>query len=380
MRLLHIMDYEPRGTRTLDHYILALARKLRDDGWEVRFAFGAEPTPEFQAALIAVGADYVHIPFPFTRTSARSLVRQMSGFRPDILQTSFLSAFTWPLLWLKLCGFARRLVVVDHTGGFVVARRGLKRWLTKLRGKLVGRVVDAVLPVSTAIARRDVEDMCLPAYKVRVVYNGVQTELFRNITRQTSDRLRVVYAGRLIPEKGVMILLQVHDRLRKAGVTGYELLIAGEGSQEGMLKTFCTSTGRDDVQFLGHINSIHELFGSADIVVVPSICDESFGLVLAEAMACGAACLVSDAGALPEVAGAAARVFRAGDLDDLAGQLKELLADPDLRRSLGQAARLRVVSEFTLERMVNGHVAACDSVVRGLGVQSPSAKKLCLSY
>ncbi len=376
-RLLHVMDYEPRGTRSCDHFILDLTQKLRNDGWEVRFAFGAEPTAEFQKALSEAGGSYTVISFPFTRESARSLKRQLDGFRPDVLQTSFLSAFTWALISLKLSGFTRRLVVIDHSSGIAAFRSGWKRSLTKFRGWLVGRVVDAIVPVSKAIARRDIEGMFLPAHKVHVVYNGIRIELFPNIPRPPHKMLRVVYAGQLIPEKGVMTLLQAHDRLRKAGVSSYELLIAGKGAQEADLKAFCIAIGLDNVQFLGHVDSIPQLFGTADIVVVPSVWYEAFGVVLVEAMACGAACLVSNAGALPEVAGAAGRVFRAEDPDDLAAQLKCLLADPDLRRSLGQAARLRAESEFTSEQMVNGHVAVCDAVLRGVGMQSPSVKYRC---
>ncbi len=373
-RLLHVMDYEPRGTRTIDHYILDLTRKLRSNGWEVRFAFGAEPTPEFRKALAEAGASYVVISFPFTRASARSLVRQLDGFKPDILQTSFLSAFTWALLRLKLSGFTRHLVLVDQTSGIVSARSGWKRLLTKIRGKLVGKVVDAILPVSAAVARRDIEDVFLPAHKVRVIYNGIRIELFRNPPRPPRDILRVIYVGQLIPEKGVMTLLQAHDRLRKAGVLNYELSLAGMGSQEAELKTFCTEAGLNDVKFLGHVDSVAELFGSADIVVVPSVWYEGFGLVLAEAMACGAACLVSDAGALSEVVANTGRVFRTGDADDLAIRLNELLSDAILRQNLGQAARARAESEFALQGMVNGHVAACEAVLRGAALQGAPVK------
>lgn len=368
-RLLHLMDYEPRGMRTIDHYILDLTQQLRKEGWEVRFAFGAEPTPEFRKALTEAGACNVIIPFPFTTDSAKSMVKQLGKFRPDVLLTSFLSPFTWPLLRLKLTGFTRRLVMVDHSSGVASITTSWKRWLSKLRGSLVGGVIDGILPVSEAIARRDVEDVFLPAHKVRAVYNGIRVELFSNPPR-SNDTVRVVFAGQLIPEKGVITLLQAHDRLHKAGVFNYELLIAGKGSQEAELKSFCAEAGLRDVQFLGHIDSIPELFGKADIVVVPSRWYEAFGLVLAEAMACGAACLVSDAGALPEVVGAAGRVFRSEDDDDLAKQLKELINDPELRRSLGQAARLRVENEFTLKQMVNGHVAACNAIEQGLGLHS----------
>ena len=151
-RLLHIMDYEPRGPRTFDDFILGLSRQLKAKGWEVRFAFGAEPPAAFVDALATHGAGYVVIPFPFTRTSARELKHRLGDFRPDVTQTSFLSSFCWPLLKLKLTGRLGRLVVIDHSSGQAPIRRGVTRMLGRLRGWAVGKIVDAIVPVSQAIA------------------------------------------------------------------------------------------------------------------------------------------------------------------------------------------------------------------------------------
>lgn len=364
-RLLHIMDYAPRGTRTFDHFLLEMAKEFANRGWKIRYAFNAEPPAEFEQALRQVGAESVVIPFPFNRRSVRELVQRLNGYRPDVTQTSFVSAFTRALIGFKLRGYTRRLVVIDHSSGQTPERHGWKRWLTQLRGWAVGKVVDAVVPVSETIARRDIERVFLPSHKVRVVYNGVRLDHFLNPIRPPREVIRVVYAGQLIPEKGLITLLQAHDRLRRAGVRNYELLVAGKGPQEAELKAFCTATGRDDVQFLGHIDSVSELFGSADIVVIPSQWHEAFGYVAAEAMACGAVCLVSDAGALPEVVGEAGRVFRTGDDSDLAAKLKELIDSPESRSRLGRTGRSRVESFFTLGKQVTQHIAVCETVLRG---------------
>lgn len=361
-RLLHIMDYEPRGTRTFDHFIIGLSRELNAKGWDVRFAFGAEPPVAFQQALAAEGAGYVVIPFPFTRASARELLHRLGDFRPDVTQTSFLSSFCWPLLKLKLTGRLGRLVVIDHSSGQAPVRRGLSRMVARFRGWAVGKIVDAIIPVSRAIAKRDVERVFLPAHKVRVVYNGLLLDRFPNAQRPPREILRVVYAGQLIPEKGVMTLLEAHAALRTAGSTGYELLVAGQGAQEHELREYCRTAALNDVQFLGHVDAIPELFGTADIVVIPSNWFEAFGLVLIEAMACGACCLVSDAGALPEVIDGAGSVFRSGDAGDLAAKLKELLEDKVGRKRMAEVGRARVESLFTLAIMIDQHLAVCEEV------------------
>jgi glycosyltransferase involved in cell wall biosynthesis len=363
-RLLSIMDYVPRATRTIDHFILDFARAVRERGWELKIAVAGKPSPQFAQALTERGVECVVIPFPLTQASIRELRRQLGGYRPDLVQASFISAFTGALLRLKRSGFTRRLIVIDHSSGETPLRRGWRRLASRLRGWRVGRTLDAILPVSQTIARRDIERVFLPTEKVRVIYNGIRLCDFPNPVRSTRATPLVAYAGQLIPEKGVMTLLRAHVRLRREGATGYELVIAGSGCQEEELKKFCLESECDDVRFLGHIDGVVDLFGSAGVVVVPSEWQEAFGLVATEAMACGAACLVSDAGALPEVVGDAGLVFRAGDDADLARKLESLLRDPDERRRLGQAGRRRVEMNFTLDRNVSEQIAVCERVLQ----------------
>ena len=355
-RLVHLLDYVPRGTRTIDHSALALTQALVMRGWEVRFVFAHEPPAAFRDELTQTGAISFAVQFPFTRQSARDLKRRLNGFRPDILMTSFISPFNLALLSLKIGGFTRRLVILDHASGTTPARRGWKRILTQLRGRLAGRVIDAILPVSHANARRAIERVYLPANKVKVIPNGIRLELFPAPTRPIREKVRVVYAGQLIPEKGVLTLLKAHEQLRNTGMSDYELLIAGAGAQADELRAFCQTAGLDDVQFLGHVDSVPELLGSADIVVVPSEWAEAFGLVVAEAMACGAACLVSDAGALPEVVGEAGIVFRAGDTQDLASKLSMMISNDAVRQNLGQAAHLHAQHDYDIKDMIQSYV------------------------
>src|SRR5205823_1714690 len=104
---------------------------------------------------------------------------------------------------------------------------------------------------------------------------------------------------------------------------------------------------------------------SVTVVVVPSDYGEAFGLVVAEAMACGGCLLASDDGGIPEVIGpngGAGLVFRRGDPGDLRAKLTELLADPARRARMRAAARDRAVRELSLARMVDGYVAVYDEL------------------
>jgi glycosyltransferase involved in cell wall biosynthesis len=244
--------------------------------------------------------------------------------------------------------------------------------MARLRGLIVGRIIDRIAPVSNANALRAVTDVFLPAQKVRVIHNGIALDRFPFPPRTKKRSIRIVYVGQLIPEKGICTLLEAYRLLKEAHSAKVDLLIAGEGHQDRELREFCALHGLDDVRFAGHINWVADLFSDADIVVVPSIWAEAFGLVAAEAMACGAATVVSDAGALPEVVGDAGLVFRSGDANDLAARLLQLIESPELRARLGRRGRARVEEHFTLERSLRERIDLCEEVFneRSIGARS----------
>jgi len=112
--------------------------------------------------------------------------------------------------------------------------------------------------------------------------------------------LKVVsYVGRLVPEKGIEVLLEAWRAVAEK-VPEAVLLVAGEGSTEYEAK-LRAKAGRH-VIFLGKVKDPKKVYVASDLVVVPSLWDEPFGLVPLEAVACGTLPLVSDRGFLPLIA------------------------------------------------------------------------------
>ena len=109
--------------------------------------------------------------------------------------------------------------------------------------------------------------------------------------------------------------------------------------------------------FLGRLldSQIADLLATADLLVVPSLGGEVFGMVIAENMLRGIPILASDLGAFVEVLGDAGRTFKTGDSADLARQIVQLLDDPAASQRLGIAAHQRVRDFFVLSRMIEGH-------------------------
>jgi glycosyltransferase involved in cell wall biosynthesis len=361
-RLMHLLAYAPTGTRAVDHLILEFARCTRLVGWHITFGFTAAPPEAFAAQLAELGAGWFVFRHPLSWGATRALRRAFALRRPELLQTSYFSPFDPRILWLKASGFARRLVVLDHTSGAGPPPGGVLALARQARGWLAGRILDAVVAVSDYVARRDVERVFLPARKVYTIPNGIDPARFP-VPERPERRPVIAYAGQLIPEKGVATLLEAAAVL-KAGATGeVEVLIAGAGAQREELEAMASELGLAGARFLGHLGSVAALFGRADIVVVPSVWGEAFGYVAIEAMACGAAVVVSDAGALPEVVAGAGVVFRAGDAEDLAAKLRPLIESREERLRRGRAGRARVESEYRLSMRVFRHLSLCYSVL-----------------
>jgi len=115
------------------------------------------------------------------------------------------------------------------------------------------------------------------------------------------------------------------------------------GSREGV---------NDRVFFIGSRDDLPAVMSQADIICVPSVCREGFGLVAIEAMALGKPVVVSCRGALPEIVtdGATGLVFDPARPNDLAKRLATLISDPELAASLGASGKRSVQLRFTYDR------------------------------
>ncbi|MGH8824891.1 MAG: glycosyltransferase family 4 protein [Jiangellaceae bacterium] len=153
------------------------------------------------------------------------------------------------------------------------------------------------------------------------------------------------FLGRLDePRKGLPVLLEAWPTIHRERA-GVRLLVAGRGDIDEIRRGIAADC-RDDVLFLGGVTDEEKvaMFASSDIYVAPHTGGESFGIVLAEAMAAGTTVLASELVAFRTVLdeGKLGVLVPVGDSDALAAATLDLLAAPDRRRDLADAARLTV--------------------------------------
>jgi phosphatidyl-myo-inositol alpha-mannosyltransferase len=153
------------------------------------------------------------------------------------------------------------------------------------------------------------------------------------------------FLGRLDePRKGLPVLLDAWPTIHRER-PGCRLLVAGRGDIDEIRRGI-PADFRDDVIFLGGVTDEEKvaMFASSDIYVAPHTGGESFGIVLAEAMAAGTPVLASELVAFRTVLdeGRLGVLVPVGDSDALAAATLDLLAAPDRRRDLADAARVAV--------------------------------------
>ncbi len=181
---------------------------------------------------------------------------------------------------------------------------------------------------------------------------GVDPDVYCPPARRDRGRGFVIGSAnrRLVPEKGVDLLLQAAAKL--PGI--WRVIIAGDGPERPFLQRLAQELGiANRVQFDGPISSAQmpAYLQQMDVLALTSRTlpnwKEQFGRVLVEAMACETAVIGSDSGEIPNVIGEAGLIFPEDDVDALHDRLRRLMQAPDLRDALGRNGRARILTHYT---------------------------------
>jgi len=180
---------------------------------------------------------------------------------------------------------------------------------------------------------------------------GVDPALFAPApAARQGDEFTVGYAGRLVEEKGLFVLLEA-----VAGLGGtWRLHIRGSGPLAPALRRRVEALGLSGRVVLAPplpSTQMPDFYRALDVLVLPSLSRphwiEQFGRVLIEAMACRVAVVGSDCGEIPHVIGEAGLVVPEGDPHALRAALHTLMVEPERRRALAEAGRERVLRHYT---------------------------------
>jgi len=194
----------------------------------------------------------------------------------------------------------------------------------------------------------------------KTIYHGIEdTGVTRNSTSLHRGALVVAYVGRLVSEKGLVLLLDAAKHLRDQGIA-FQLFFIGDGPERNQLESRTQSLGLGgSVTFTGDLRgaALENAVAKVAVVVMPSVWEETAGLSAIEQMMRGRVVIAADIGGLGEVVGDAGLKFPPGDARALASCIEQVIADPSLVTALGAAARARAIAFFTQDVMIRQHLS-----------------------
>jgi glycosyltransferase involved in cell wall biosynthesis len=307
---------------------------------------------------------------PFSRAYAycsyfARVAMDLRRFQPDCI---LLHNYSQGLPILRAFNPGARIALLMHC-----------RWLEQLDRQMLEprlRQADLVCGCSEFLSEGIRRRFPQLAARVRTIYNGVDLERFSPAEGRGWNR--VLFVGRVSPEKGVHVLLEAFERVLRRRPEA-ELSIVGPGAvltpellgDQGddplvsalaplcrpgypeSIKANLPARVAPAVHFVGNVgySRLAEYYRRADLFVFPSILHEAFGLPVAEAMAAGLPVIATESGGIPEVVqhGYTGLLAPRGNAGALAEAITLLLQEPKRARRMGQAGRERA-GRFTWDR------------------------------
>ena len=312
----------------------------------------------------------------YYRHYGHRIADHLQSYGPDIVHVQNFSQF---LPWIKRRNPRAKAVLHMHCDWLIELDR---RWLEPRLA-----AADAIVCCSGYYANGIRKAWPGFASRVHVVYNGVAPEEFAEIgeaSPRPEESCRILFVGRVVPDKGVHILIEAFNGLveefpqaelaivgplwdirrsspaihasKEAMVKELEAKFGG-ASFEKCLRSHLTPAAAKRVTITGEISRTELLarYRDSDLLVLPSILPEGFGIPIVEAAYWGVPAVATRRGGLPEVIvdGQTGSLVEAGDTAGLGAAIADLLKDDARRRRMGQAARARTLELFTWDSTVH---------------------------
>ncbi|HTO91229.1 MAG TPA: glycosyltransferase family 4 protein [Candidatus Sulfotelmatobacter sp.] len=351
-------SYYPRYGGVTEH-VHHTAVELRRRGHDVTII--TSRFREGEAGLPDVERIGMNVLVPFNRAFVdltvgwnlrRDLERVLRAHDFDLLHVHCPTAPTLPILAIESATCP--LVGTFHTtSGRSALMDFFKPRLTRCVEKLTARVA------VSRTARQSAELYFPGTYEL--IPNGVDVERFHGAIEpfgewRDPDRVNLLFVGRLDPRKGLDLLIAAMPRILERTGGRARLLVVGDSYLRPKFEASVAPSARAHVHFLGHVPSadLPRWYATGDIFVSPASGNESFGIVLLEAMAAARPVVASDipgyrSVVVPDVNGV---LFPPGDVEALARTVSRLAEDPERRLLMAGRGRARAL-EFAWPRVTD---------------------------
>lgn len=333
------------------------------------------PEPRLVQSATSLGAQVFLDPW-FVRPvqpykDMRSLLpvlRALRTFQPDLVSAHSTKAGYAARFFCALMR-VRPVVFTAHGWPFTGAGNPAVRRGLAMAERFLGRFTSKIICVCQHDYELALRLKVASSSKLVVVPNGIDPEPLINAS---GARVReeftlgqvptIVMVGRLVPQKDPLTLLKACTLLTRP----FRLLLVGDGELRRDVEAFVRGQPmlREAIVLAGERQDIPELLAASDVFALSSRW-EGLSRAAIEAMMAGLPMVATNVGGTPELVdeGTTGFLVPAGDPESLARRLDQLLADKELRRSLGAAAKAKAFRRFTLSTMLRSTQAVYEELL-----------------
>lgn len=376
-KVLFLAQLIPNKMGSMEEFIVLLSQKLRERGHICHLGFAAMPPDDIKQLFHTAGA-IIHT----TNVGGKSLIEKLKVsyhiFKVireneiDVVHTNFFGLTAIPMIGIYLSKAS--IVFTDHSSGVTYSKSWLRNALAKALHYFIKLRTFKYIAVSNFVRERMKATHYVDEKQCVTIYNGVNTERFKKnytsdskeMNERLNDNQTLLAVASHIPEKGLQILIKAIALLKERHSNiQINAMFVGDGWYSNELEKLALEHNlSQEIQFLGRRSDVHTLIEKADVVVVPSLWEEAFGLIVAEAMASGTPVIASRIGGIPELIEneVSGYLFEPGNSEELAFKIIDLLADKHKQKQFSEAALQNVKSKFDIANQISSVIKIYESV------------------
>ncbi len=349
MNIIHLVSNRVWGGG--ERYVLDLARAQRADNNNIAVFCRREPAVADVFAADNLLAGHLRLGGVLDIITPMRLAKYIRSLEGKVVVHvhNFKDAYT-ALSSRRLLGDDASRVKIVATRHLVLPAKTDRSHLRTLQG------LDAIIFVSKIALDEFLSSAPdVDRARLHVVHNSIATLDKISAEKPQSESVRLIFAGRIVPEKGLDTLLRALEKIKELP---WQLEICGTGNSRDVMPLVRLSRGaglEPKIHWAGHVPSAIERMAASDVGVFPSTWREPFGLTILEAFSQGLPVVTTNNGAQPEILtdGCQGLLVPPADPQALADALRRIITDAQLRAEMGREARKAFGTRFSYQNFYN---------------------------
>ena len=369
-RVLSICYITPNKLGSFEEFIIALSKKLKEKGFSHVVIFTGEPLKEIYDRLLDEGAkiETINPSYSYLK-DAFLFYKLIKKFNPSIVHFHYYQPYTI----INYLAFFKDIKIIYSDR---MSYKKPKNWFKKIsrkiyyptRAKIFNLGINKIICVSEYVKLKHIREYKVNPQKLIVIYNGINTNKYKKINVKDnkiinkfnikSEDIIITCVAYLAKEKGIQYLIKAAPIIIE-NVPNVKFFIIGDGPYRKKFEALVKNYGlKNYFIFTGSRSDIENFYSITSCMVVPSIWEEAFGFVAAEAMSTEVPVVAFNSGGLKEVVvdGETGYLVPIKDYLSLAEKIIEITKNTNIAKMMGEKGRKRIMEKFSLENCVDNYI------------------------